>query len=172
MRISQILIAASLLIVGLPSAFGSETLCPQTERTIFSCKVAGDKLLSVCRSSVLSLNSGHIQYRFGTQSNVEMVHPPTPENPMNLFYYHGSAYSGGYMEHLSFRVGEHSYVVYDHYSSAKSPTEKHSKDAGILVIDASQNEKYFKCLSPNKVRFENGNLLGNHLQDDDFFPYK
>ena len=165
-------LALVLLAAVAPSALSSTTLCTKTERTHFSCKVAKDKLLSVCGSRLLTAKSGYIQYRFGTPSKVELVYPPTPDHPNGRFYFHEGAYSGGYMDHLSFKVGAYSYVVYDHFSSAKSPIETNSKDAGVLVIDPSQNEIYFKCRTPKDARFDDANFLDAVLQDEDFFPYR
>ena len=163
---------ALVLLAVAPSALSGTTLCTKGERTHFSCTVTKNKLLSVCGSNRLTAKSGYIQYRFGTPSSVELIYPPAKAHPNDHFYFHEAAYSGGYMAHLSFRVGAYRYVVYDHYSSAKSPRETNTKDAGVLVIEKSKTERYLKCRSPHDARFDDANLLAVILKHDDFFPYR
>jgi hypothetical protein len=51
------------------------THCADDEQILFSCKVRGSQIVSVCASEVLERRRGWLQYRFGKAKNVVRMYP-------------------------------------------------------------------------------------------------
>ncbi|MGH8086370.1 MAG: hypothetical protein ACREPV_14035 [Lysobacter sp.] len=94
----------------------SGTLCGDGEKVYFSCPLEG-KIASICAKDNLEPKSGHVQYRYGTQANLEMVFPPTKVPPEGKFSYRevneGSIQQGV----VTFTNNGYKYVVFNGYFS-------------------------------------------------------
>ena len=90
MRIRTI---ATLLLAAPAIAAESNSLCQSTEVTYFSCSTKGGKQVSICGSAFEAkggrLSDGYLQYRFGTQTNIEKIYPEDKRGSIGRF-------SGGY----------------------------------------------------------------------------
>ena len=146
------------------------THCSPSEKAIFSCQISAGRVLSLCSSKALSATHGYIQYRVGALGNVTLTYPKVLAPPKGRFYYHSAGLSGGYEEHVSFVIGNRRHVVFDYFLSPKSPTERETKDAGVLIITRNSSKRFEKCLAPKDVRFNDGNLLDSTLDAGDFWP--
>jgi hypothetical protein len=90
-----------------------ESHCFQNEAIIFSCNTNSNKVISICSSSVLGVNHGYMQYRFGSIGSFpEFVYPMNHNRASNFFYSGSLTYSGGGGAYLKFINSTYSYVVY------------------------------------------------------------
>jgi hypothetical protein len=87
--------------------------CKANEEVIFSCTTTKAKVISLCSSSLLTPDSGYLQYRFGPANKPELVYPATNEHPKKLFQSGTQMYSGGGSAFLKFKKGDYTYVVFD-----------------------------------------------------------
>jgi hypothetical protein len=74
------------------------------------------------------------------------------------------------MAHLSFKISQHTYVVYDHFSSAHSPAEQDQEESGVLVVNGAGKETTIRCLDTKRTKIYDD--VTHIFQDDDFYPYK
>ena len=115
---------------GTPDTGQVATLCGANEESVLSCQIAGsDKVLSVCASSDLA-QGGYIQYRFGSQENVELVYPETlTREVLQAFRYSRATGPGRTDLYLSFEAGDHIFRVYQLDNSGE-------RVAGVEVRDS------------------------------------
>jgi hypothetical protein len=70
------------------------TLCGAKEKTVFSCPLTNGKTVSVCASTVLTKDSGWMQYRFGrVGKKTELVYPTERKHPREAFWLYSDAIS-------------------------------------------------------------------------------
>jgi hypothetical protein len=129
---------------------GAATNCLAGEQTVFSCQTDNGKFLAVCASKDLDDQHGYMQYRYGTQRNIELSVPTNAERldfrgPAR--WYKGDADSDDqevFDRHLMFTVSDgHTYEVFDTGSVAGKTTLD-----GVKVYDANGavvNQK--KCIA-------------------------
>ena len=83
---------AALLLLVLPDAARTQTLCAQGETDHFSCPIgAGNKMLSVCSNIVENgdVNADSwLQYRFGTKNKIELAFPEEKAGSLSRFEGH------------------------------------------------------------------------------------
>lgn len=72
----------------------------------------GKKIVSICASSKLSLNSGYLQYRFGPKDAPELLQPDPATPPKTSATAKAFPYAGGGGAYMRFTKGVYSYVVY------------------------------------------------------------
>lgn len=96
-----------------------ESLCDLNKEIIsFSCRLANDKLASVCASRDLGPDAGYIVYRYGLPDKVEMIYPTTTQEPQNIFWYSDDStkrvHQLGSQLSLSFVNKSYRYTVFSH----------------------------------------------------------
>lgn len=109
------------------------SLCHYGEVEYFNCKLQDSKkIASVCASNNSSPDHGYVQYRFGTQSNIECKYPGELLHPRGrISIIDVSRLSEGLGSHLKFTSGPYTYVV----SNALVPGEIYVSKNGKLVFD-------------------------------------
>lgn len=90
------------------------SLCNEKETIYFSCTLENKKIVSLCGDgdNSSSPSSGYVQYRFGSQSNKEMIYPKNRRPPLNTFFKTDN--SGGSVttsNEIYFNVGEYKYIL-------------------------------------------------------------
>ena len=86
-------------------------LCTPAEKIVFSCTL-GAKTASICASPDLTETSGYVQYRFGTDKQLELVYPKTLLPPKAKFFFSSTAYAGGDADRIRFKIAGFDYVVF------------------------------------------------------------
>ena len=89
-------------------------LCREAEQIVFSCQIKGsDKILSVCAAQNLDRENGYLQYRFGTNKEVELEFPGDIRDSQKAFQY--SRYTRPLVTYLrlSFQENNYTFTVYD-----------------------------------------------------------
>ena len=89
-----------------------DSLCAADEGIIFTCPVAGQKLLSVCASQEYGPDLGFLQYRYGPDGEPEMILPAVKTAPAKAAQSGMLMFSGGGGAYLQFRDGVTIYTVY------------------------------------------------------------
>ena len=118
-----------------------ESLCDLNKEIIsFSCRLANDKLISVCASRDLGPDAGYITYRYGLPDKVEMIYPATTQGPQNIFWYSDDSmkhvHQLGSQSSLSFVNNSYRYTVFSHRYMLNN--NQHEIDrAGISVAEGS-----------------------------------
>lgn len=87
------------LLLFVPLAGLSDTLCDRDETAVFSCEI-GNKSLSVCLQGKNSL-----AYRYGQEDAIELE--------LSSAVFSSAMCSGGAISRLRFRNGDYDYIVYD-----------------------------------------------------------
>lgn len=107
MRIAECLALGGLFAVApLLSMAASESLCSTDEEIIFTCK-AKRKTFEICASRDLSAKAGYMQYRAGSNGNVQFVYPRQRVPPAGWFRFSLLARAA----QLSFQKGEFTYEI-------------------------------------------------------------
>ncbi len=114
------------------------SLCTAKETVVFSCATANSKVISLCASSVLTADSGYLQYRFGQTGKLELVYPATLEHPKKHFQYGTQTYSGGGSALVNFNNGDYAYTVF-------SGIGKGWGEEGVVVMKSGKRIAYLKC---------------------------
>lgn len=86
------------------------TLCEDSEIPVFSCMLKNSKTVSICASA--SPARGHVDYRFGTKSNVELHYSANVDSPGNKFHRGEVVYANNSDEMIWFTNGKYRYSVY------------------------------------------------------------
>jgi hypothetical protein len=86
------------------------TLCEDSEIPVFSCMLKNSKTVSICASA--SPARGHVDYRFGTKSNVELHYSANVDRPGNTFHRGEVVYANNSDEMIWFTNGKYRYSVY------------------------------------------------------------
>ena len=123
------------------TAHASPSLCLSEETVIFSCSVK-KKILSLCATSDISSESGHLTYRFGMPEKLpELVYPSSNVKPIEAFRYGFSSGAKGVSERVSFKVNSYTYTIYsDNYAFGGQ-----SNGAGLVVEKLSQRLTLLQC---------------------------
>jgi hypothetical protein len=106
------LIVAVSLSLGSLGAGATESHCQRDEATLFSCRAANGKIISVCGSRQLSATEGYLQYRYGAKGAPELIYPPTKDARREILESGTLMYSGGGGAYLRFKRDDYGYVVY------------------------------------------------------------
>ncbi|MFL9963504.1 hypothetical protein PQR02_21015 [Paraburkholderia sediminicola] len=81
-------IAVIFLTVGITPVAHASTLCHADEVAVFSCQLKENKkFVSVCTSRNISDKTGFMQYRYGTEKNVELSYPDDKLDSQSKFGY-------------------------------------------------------------------------------------
>ena len=159
----------------VPLAAGAQaeqatTLCNAEEAQVFSCKVRGGKIASVCLAKGAA--GEFAQYRFGKPGTApELVWPTSSGQQME---WASVPYSGGSETQLSFAIGDVRYVVYSKIVRTNfTPGEPNNPAItdGVAVLRSGKVEAEFACrgepLKPIDV-----SLAQDHLAEvDGLFTY-
>lgn len=141
------------------------SLCQAPEKRIFDCAV-GEKRLSVCASSNLGPKSGTVQYRFGSVDKPELLYPPRPAAPADVFWSSRTMYSGGGEFRIRFRNGSYDFLVFD--SSQRTGFGAAGNEtvftAGVVVKQKGKLLAVRKCTGDAFVDSE----LLDFLPEEDF----
>jgi hypothetical protein len=116
-------------------ALAHDSLCRPGESALFSCRVGGGKLASLCASADLGANAGTLQYRFGTRASVELAYPEPPAHPRASFRRGSIAFSGGGGDFVSFSRGVYVYTLYSAVSPAGDVEGVAVRQDGRLVAN-------------------------------------
>lgn len=165
------LLVGALFAVTLTSQAQQESLCSASEQKIFSCHT-GRKIISVCASKKFTLDSGYLQYRFGTKDSTELVYPQSKVPAKNHFYYYDIGYSRGWISHLSFKNGKYKYIVYEKFlfDGDVYGGDHHTSTSGVMTVGPSGREVDLKC---NDHIFRSFGPNIKVLQKaDDLYPYR
>jgi hypothetical protein len=171
MNIFGSLLVVLLSAVALNCQAQQESLCLAGEQDVFSCHT-GRKIASVCASKAFTLDSGYMQYRFGTRESIELVYPHSKLPTKNHFYYYDIGYSRGWINHLSFENGKLKYIVYSNFlfDGDVYGGDHHTSTSGIMTVDQDGreidlecNDHIFRSFGPNMKVLQRA---------DDFYPYK
>ena len=118
-----------------------ESLCDLNKEIIsFSCRLANDKLVSVCASRDLGPDAGYIVYRYGLSDKVEMIYPTTTQEPQPIFWYSNDSmkhvHQLGSQLSLSFVNKPYRYTVFSHRYMLNN-NQREINRAGISVTEGT-----------------------------------
>jgi hypothetical protein len=103
---------SSILVVSLQSMASELNWCESSERTIFSCRVRGNKVVSVCAGENSGTGSPYLQYRFGVPGAVpELVFPAVAADGPKLIRFTSFGAAKWSSRNLLFEVGQYSYLI-------------------------------------------------------------
>ena len=109
----------AVALVATTNAFAAGTQCMPDERVVFSCPVAGAKVVSLCLAKRAAPERSSLAYRFGPLRKPELVFPESARDSLARFRYSHYMRPRTDRTELSFTNGAAVYTVYDH-SDAKS----------------------------------------------------
>jgi len=124
------------------------SLCSSSERTIFSCRIAGaQKVLSLCSSPALRAPERYLQYRFGRAGALEMQYPLQKTRSFEVFS------AGHYFRaqvdrrRLSFSNQGVRYTVFSDFEGEERPAQA---EAGVTISKTQQGsrESTLRCKAP------------------------
>ena len=116
-------------------------LCRADERLVFGCSFKNKKIASVCASPELSLNSGYLQYRYGTTKKIELEYPSKQEPPQGKFFFSHVMYSGGGASRIRFKIDNHEYFVFDGMTRTNfKPGEPNNPESTAGVITRAKGK--------------------------------
>ena len=121
----------------------SGSLCLPGENVMFSCQI-GEKVVSLCATADLSVDTGCLTYRFGRPGREpELTYPSKPTHPKDAFCYAYSGYSKGSTQELAFDIGDYTYTVHiDNHAFRGSAS-------GIVIEKNGKRVAYLKCNVPD-----------------------
>ncbi len=134
------------------------TLCQREEDIILTCSTKSDpKILSICASQDLTQNSGYLQYRFGTQREIELEFPKNKNNSAEAFLYVQRFLPQSIHNTLSFVTDNYTFDIYEiHTYSENTENYSYAEDkkldvvAGVGVTAPNSDYTVFECVSPTK----------------------
>lgn len=138
-----------LVLSTLANLSMAESLCLPGEQIAFSCSVKMH-IVSLCASNPLTKDTGDMQYRFGTRSNIEFQFPRTPSAQGKQFHLSSTSYGGGGETHLSFTNGRFEYTIYERTTKGEEDQEgvrPTSFSAGVLVRKGRKKIAHYRCNS-------------------------
>lgn len=136
-----------LMLFSLANVALAESLCLPGEQIAFSCSIK-TRIVSLCASTPFTKDTGNMQYRFGTRSNIEFQFPQTPSVQGQHFHLSSISYGGGGETHLSFTNAGFEYIIYERTIKGE---EDHKGvrptifSAGILVRKGSKQVYENRC---------------------------
>jgi hypothetical protein len=137
MRIATL--AVLLLAPATAMADDRPSLCVSDEPPIFSCAVAGGRIVSLCATPDLSATAGALTYRFGRPGALELVHPRAGERPQAAFSRGIIGARGG--DFVRFRRGDFSYSI----DYMDGPNVLGNYYAGVIVHRGEQQIAEIRC---------------------------
>jgi hypothetical protein len=148
---SMIAVRGALLLVlsTLATLAMADTLCLPGEQIVFSCSVKM-RIVSLCASTPFTKNTGDMQYRFGTRSNIEFQFPRTPSAQGKNFHLSSTSYGGGGETHLSFTNSSYEYIIYERMTKGEEDREGVRPtifSAGVFVRKGSKQVAKYRCNS-------------------------
>ena len=105
----------------------AQALCDLDQDVYFSCKTKSQKTVSICDDRKLGL-----QYRFGTRSHVELIHPKKEREQSDVYLHSSEGHTSAEMN-INFKVWKHGYLVYAHGDSIGEKRYK-TNVAGVTVF--------------------------------------
>jgi hypothetical protein len=129
------------------------TLCENTERVIFACRLKQPaKLVSVCASKDLTNEKGYLQYRFGMPGKVELEFPQDHANTQQQFEYSHYFRARVDLTEINFTVNGVSYSVFDDYQGEEKPAVS---EQGVAINWPGTNKKEvrYKCAAKPKANY-------------------
>lgn len=140
----------TLLLLAAAPASAADSHCTTQEQTIFSCRVAKSKVVSLCASSPLTRDAGTLAYRFGTLGKAELQFPRSPENSLRQFRHaHYPRYRTERTD-VSFSIGSYRYAVFDYYEGEESPPR--TRGVRVTAGDGSGKETSLACIGAVQSR--------------------
>lgn len=126
------------------------TLCITDEVVLFSCNTnTGSRIISLCGSMKPNGPTSYIQYRYGSQNQLELVYPATKKPPGQIFTTRYDNYTrGGRASSVSFNIGKYSYVISAGLISGSEDNDGHVgyvSDAGLEVYRQEKSIKNIPC---------------------------
>jgi len=120
----------------------SDKMINKNEEVIYSFETKNNKQLIIVKDT----SNKYIQYRFGTDNNIEMEYPiKTTIESWNKFQYNsywrggGKENAGMEIDNLQFINNGYTYLIYRTYFA-----EKEENSAGIIVLDSTNRETRIK----------------------------
>ena len=121
--------------------------CGADETIVFTCPVAGQKLLSICSSREYGPERGFMEYRYGPAGKPEMVLPTEKTAPAKAARSGSWMFSGGggaYVEFLNGTTGYYVYTAIGKWGEAGAVLEK----AGVAVQKDGKVLVNIRCVGP------------------------
>lgn len=162
------LLAITTADVGLAPAVRSQTkkpiklqpnsLCPGTERIVFSCLTKAQspakgpaKLVSLCASRDLTKEQGYLQYRYGLPGKVELEFPGSRVGTQQQFQYtHYMRYQVDLTE-INFAIDGYQYQIFDNYNGEERP--RISTEGVSVSAPGKSKEVSFVCRTKAKADY-------------------
>ena len=123
------------------------SLCAQDEALIFTCPVAGQKLLSICASRQYGPDLGFLQYRYGPADKPEMLIPAVATAPAKAAKSGLWSFSGGGGAYIQFINGKTAYYVYSAIGKWGKKGKTAAK-AGVAVEKDGKLVSRIRCMAP------------------------
>ena len=123
------------------------SLCVKDEALIFTCPVAGEKLLSVCASREYGPDLGFLQYRYGPADKPEMRVPATAIAPAKAARSGLWSFSGGGGAYIQFINDKTAYYVYTAIGKWGKKGKTVAK-AGVAVEKDGKLVSHIRCMAP------------------------
>jgi len=125
------------------------TLCPNDERTVFSCQ-ASLKTVSICATGDFSKNTGALSYRFGKYGQApELIYKSTPATVKNRFHYEEESWAKGMINSVKFDNGQFSYEVV--HARGAFGVDGGPNRAGVTVLRGRTRLAEVACDEKNAV---------------------
>jgi hypothetical protein len=122
---------ATVLEAQVASNRQASSLCRDEEQVIFSCAVnPGERIVSLCASSVVDHRRGYLQYRYGKPGAVDMQFPQARANTQRAFRYAHYFRAQVDRTEVSFDNHGYRYTIFHYYEGDVTPA---TTDAGVRV---------------------------------------
>lgn len=141
MRQPALAVGLATLLLASPVAGAATSLCQESERVIFACRV-GAKLVSLCEVQAAGDGVGSLQYRIGRPGRMlEMRYPAATDSDL-AFRAGSTMLAGGGGAWVEFNRGRYRYVVYSFLMRGKSEV------AGVAVEAEGARLATLRCRGP------------------------
>lgn len=141
----------------------SSTMCREGEDIYISCSFpptpqGNKKAASICAKDNKTLDSGYIQYRYGTPGErPDLQYPENIKSSNKKFMIYKSENSKGVSQSISFTNGSHTYSF-----------EKHGLSSYHLVVKKNGNEVFNKtCDEPGKNYISDKAFYGIRIKNNE-----
>lgn len=155
------------------SAYGkSVNLCTAQEQVLFQC-MAKNKAIAVCASHGFSVDSGYVQYRYGTPKKIELQYPAALVPPKGYFWFSSTPYSGGGEARLRFINSGVQYEVFDRTirtGFGADGLHYPESTAGVMRSSPSHSYKDILCTTDGALSSELYKEIEKEAFDDNKKP--
>jgi hypothetical protein len=104
--------AMTLAMTSLHAIAGRESLCADSERIYFSCRI-GKKFVSLCGSQEITREAGYLQYRFGVKGKTpELIYPVPQAHPKGKFSNSLRTTAQTFSYQIGFEQGKYRYRIF------------------------------------------------------------